>query len=174
MRTLWLLRHAKAAGENPEGDHARPLTGRGERAMEALAGWARDASSFAPQLALCSTALRARQSLALLLPAFPRPPEVVYEDALYLAPARRLLNRLRKLPDATARVLLVGHNPGLQELALLLADRAPDTPAERLAEGFPTAALAGFECREGWTALASHSARLVRLLTPADIEAGRG
>ena len=172
MRTLWLLRHAKAAGEDPEGDHARPLTGRGERAMEALAGWAKGAS-FAPQLALCSTALRARQSLALLLPALARPPEVVYEDALYLAPARRLLNRLRKLPDATARVLLVGHNPGLQELALLLADRASDTPAERLAESFPTAALAGFECREGWAALASHSARLTRFLTPKDLEAGR-
>lgn len=172
MKTLWLLRHAKAAGEDPEGDHARPLTGRGERAMTELAGWAKGAS-FAPQLVLCSTALRTRQSLALLLPGFARPPEILYEDALYLAPVRRLLNRLRKLPDATARVLLVGHNPGLQELALLLAERSADTPAERLAEGFPTAALAGFECREGWAALAGHSARLIRFLTPKDFEAGR-
>ena len=172
MRTLWLLRHAKTAGESPEGDHARPLTGRGERAMEALAGWAKGAR-LAPQLVLCSTAARTRQSLALLLPAFARPPEVIYEDALYLASARVLLNRLRKLPDATARVLLVGHNPGLQELALLLADRALDTPVERLADGFPTAALAGFECHEGWTALASHSARLSRFLTPKDFETGR-
>ena len=73
-----------------------------------------------PQLVLCSTAVRARQTLERVLPAL-GDPEVVYEDGLYHVPADLLLERLRALPDRVGQAMLVGHNPGLQELALELA-----------------------------------------------------
>ena len=162
MKKLYLLRHAKAAPAQDGGaDRERPLTERGQRAARALARWL-GARRVEPELILCSSAVRTRQTLALILPAFAAARQVLYEEGLYLAEARGLLARLRKVPAATASVLLVGHNPGLEELMVRLAGEAG-----RRAE-MPTGALALFELAAGWDELDAASARLTELVTPKD------
>src|SRR5579863_8717406 len=121
MNWLYLMRHAKAAGERPGlEDRDRPLADKGERAMADLGAWAAQ-TGLAPELILCSPAARTRQTLALLLPHLGGRPQVKIEDGLYLAGAEALLTRLRRVPARTASVLVLGHNPGLQVLALALA-----------------------------------------------------
>ncbi|HXP31383.1 MAG TPA: histidine phosphatase family protein [Stellaceae bacterium] len=171
MRTLHLLRHAKAAADDPGGDRARPLSDRGQRAARAIGAWMAE-RKLAPQLVLCSSALRTRQTLALVLPSLARLPEVLYEDDLYLAEAPALLQRLREVPVRAASVLLVGHNPGLHELAVLLAESDAGAFPKRLAASFPTAALASYEVAGDWAHLDRGSARLAALITPKELAAG--
>ncbi len=174
MNRLWLLRHAKAVpqeGNSPDRD--RPLDApAGEEAAEAVAGWM-EAHGLVPDLALCSSALRTRQTLALILPRLGGRPQIQYEDALYLADARELLaDALRRLPRDRAGVLLVGHNPGLHDLAVALAESATGAHARRLRQGMPTAALASFEAAEGWPAIDRTGARLADFITPKAITKG--
>lgn len=115
----------------------------------------------APTLVLCSTALRTRETLDEILPALDRAPQLLFEDALYLASASRLLDRLQHLPEQADSVLLIGHNPGLHQLAATLASEAG-----ALADGFPTAALAVLRVAGRWSALRPHQATLVDFKTP--------
>lgn len=159
MKTLYLLRHAKAVPESPLGDAKRDLAKRGRKAAKAMAEFLSKLEPR-PELALCSTAARTRETLELVLPALDPPPTVSYEDGLYLAEARELLERLRKLPKNSRAVLLVGHNPGLHELGARLA-----ADPGRLVEGFPTAALAVLQIPGSWAELAWQQARLSLLQT---------
>jgi phosphohistidine phosphatase len=135
--TLHLLRHAKSSWDDPAlPDADRPLTARGERAAAKLARQLAH-EGVAPGLVLCSAARRARQTLELILPAL-GDPEVVVEDGLYAAGSRALLSRLQKLPAGIREAMLIGHNPGIHELALTLAGTG--APAS-LRERFPTGAL---------------------------------
>src|SRR5260370_33468935 len=118
---LHLLRHAKATPQGDGTDRERPLEQRGRRAAQAVAAWAAE-HRLAPALVLCSPALRTRQTLDIIAPAFARPPQLLIEDALYLATARQLVAQLRPGPASAASVIIVGHNPGLQELATPLTD----------------------------------------------------
>lgn len=163
MRILYLLRHAKAEPEAPGGDSERALSKRGRKdaaAMGAVLGERRPA----PELVLCSPSARTRQTLERVLPALEAAPRVIYDDGLYLAEAEKLLERLRLLPKETQSVLLVGHNPGLHELGALLA-----ADPGRLAEGFPTAALAALEVTGAWAALRWHKAELIFYRTPKEL-----
>jgi phosphohistidine phosphatase len=139
MRTLYLLRHAKSRWDDPgRPDRERPLASRGERDANRVAKHLRRVV-VAPELVLCSSAVRARETLALVLPALGAA-AVQVEDELYGAPGEALLERLRAVPEEMGSVLLIGHNPGLQDLALTLVSRGAHR--ERLAAKFPTAALA--------------------------------
>lgn len=160
MKTLYLLRHAKAAPETSLGDARRPLAKRGRKAAKAMAAFLGTLEP-APELVLCSTSLRTRETLELILPALKPPPIVSYEDGLYLAAAAELIERLRKVRKEAETVLLIGHNPGLHELAARLA-----ADPGRLAEGFPTAALATLEVPGAWVELQWQKAKLVLYLTP--------
>ena len=121
VRTLHLLRHGKSSWKDGAlDDHDRPLSKRGRRAAAVLADHLAR-SGLAPDLVLCSSALRARQTFDLIARAL-KPPRVIVERALYEAGPRRLLRYLRELPESAQCVLLVGHNPALHELALTLAD----------------------------------------------------
>ncbi|HUZ74411.1 MAG TPA: histidine phosphatase family protein [Stellaceae bacterium] len=170
MNRLLLLRHAKAApqADSEAGDRTRPLLPRGERAAMAVGRWLAT-EGIAPDLALCSSATRARQTLERVLPALHGRPRVAYEDTLYLAEVPALLARLRAVEPARNCVLLVGHNPGLHELAALLLGEAGGRLARRLRENMPTGALAGFELAGGWTALGRDPARLVHYVTPKEL-----
>lgn len=171
MTRLILLRHAKAAADDPGGDRARPLAERGRQASQAVAAWLKT-NGPAPELVLCSPALRTRQTLALILPAWPQAPKVAYEDGLYLAGARQLLARLHEVPAGTATVLLVGHNPGLQDLAVLLAGGKTGARLKKqIAATFPTAALAVFAGPASWAALDRQAARLLAFVTPRELAA---
>ncbi len=121
MRRLWLLRHAKAAPIEAGDDHERPLTAKGISAHARDVGAWAAGQHMAPDLILCSTAMRTRQSLTLLLPFLAGKPEVAYEDGLYLADIPALLERLRQVPDECQGVICwSGHNPGIHALGVML------------------------------------------------------
>lgn len=159
MKTLYILRHAKAAPEGPDGDAERPLMKRGRKAAAAMGEYLAELTP-PPALVLCSTSLRTRETLDEILPSLERQPQLLFEDALYLASASRLLERLERLPEQAGSALLIGHNPGLHQLATTLA-----SDAEGLAEGFPTAALAVLRISGSWSALRPHQAKLIDFKT---------
>ena len=139
MRTLYLLRHAKSRWDDPGcPDSQRRLAPRGVRDAKRVAKHLRQLGA-APELVLCSSAVRTRETLELVLPAFAAA-AVRVEDELFGAASDALLERLRMLPEEIGSVLLIGHNPGLQDLALSLVSSEADRVG--LAAKFPTAALA--------------------------------
>jgi phosphohistidine phosphatase len=162
-----LLRHAKSSWADPGlADVDRPLAPRGERSSKKLARYLRK-NKVRPELVLCSPSLRTRQTLAAIEPALGKASvELVAE--LYAASQEELLRRLRALPDSVASVMVIGHNPGLQELALALASSGAELP--RLEEKFPTAALATLAVqRKSWAELEPGDAELVDYVVPADL-----
>lgn len=169
MHRVMLLRHAKSAWEDAAtADRARPLNRRGERAAAAI-GRAIGDLQLIPDLILVSPARRAMQTLAALAPLSPET-RIETQEALYLADAKTLLHILRELPERVGSALLIGHNPGLHELAVLLTDAAEKTPdARRLMQSFPTAALAEFAQARSWRDLGPRTATLVRFLVPRDL-----
>jgi phosphohistidine phosphatase len=170
MRVLYLLRHAKSAWDDAAlEDHDRPLAARGKRAARALARHFRGLEAD-PELILCSTAERTRETLDLLMPGFAAAPIVAMERGLYLAGAKSMLARLHRVEDRVGRVLLLGHNPGLHELALLLAQAGRAKLRAPLARKFPTAALATYGLEAGWSALAPDTVRLLAYVTPAELD----
>lgn len=167
VKRLYLLRHAKSSWKDPAlADHDRPLNGRGRRAAKMMCGHMRE-RGVDPQLVLCSTAKRARETLARIEPALGNR-AVKVERQLYGASADALLERLRRLPDNLDSVLVIGHNPGLQELALELS--RPADAAGELEVKFPTAALATLELPgDTWRALDRQSAELAGFVRPRDL-----
>lgn len=170
MRTLYLLRHAKSSHEDPTlADHDRPLAPRGIKATPVVADHLRDAG-VTPGVLLCSSAHRTRQTLELLGDAVPARCDVLIEDELYQASADALLQRVQRLPDGAMRAMLIGHNPALERLALLLA--ASGDRLDRMTKKFPTAALATLEVAiDRWSDLAPGSARLTGFVRPKDLGA---
>jgi phosphohistidine phosphatase len=170
MSRLHLLRHAKSCWDDPAlADHDRPLAPRGRRAATQLATWL-ETSDVRPAIVLCSTAVRTRQTLELVLGGL-GDPLVVHEEGLYHTPAAELLARLRELPAGAPEVLVVGHNPGLQELVLALVPpgREPRGERDRVAVKLPTCALVTLDVPGGWSALEQGAARISRYLTPHDL-----
>jgi phosphohistidine phosphatase len=163
LKTLYILRHAKAPPEAGDGDALRPLMKRGRKAAAAMGAYLAGLEPR-PKLVLCSTSLRTRETLDEILPALDPEPQLLFEDAIYLAAASRLLDRLQHLAETAASVLLIGHNPGLHQLAISLADESGT-----LAEGFPTAALAVLRIPGRWSALRPHQATLIDFKTPKSL-----
>jgi phosphohistidine phosphatase len=168
MKRLYLLRHAKSSWKDTSlPDHDRPLAGRGRRAAKAIARHMRE-HGIEPELVLCSTARRARETLERIEPALDTR-AVQVEPDLYAASAHALLARLRSIPDTVESVMVIGHNPGLQELALELA--RPASAVSELATKYPTAALATLAFRaSSWQELDRDTAELVELVRPRDLE----
>lgn len=165
MSTLFLLRHAKAVAQHADGDRARALSDVGRDSASTIAAAIAE-RHMAPSLVLCSDSARTRETLDIVLPALKPKPEIVYEEALYLADAKQLLQRLRRIPDSVRSVMLVAHNPGLQELAVLLSDQPTGPLMARLIQDFPTAGLARFEVNLPWSALERGGARVMAILVP--------
>ena len=170
MKTLYLLRHAKSDWGNPAlDDHDRPLNARGERAA-ALMGVHFAQQDYRPSMVLCSSARRTRQTLESLLPHLPGPPELVIEESIYLASCGRLLTMVQEIDDGQSRVLLIGHNPGIAELARTLAGSGERASLRRLAARFPTAASAACEFDlQHWRDLAPGIGHLLAYATPKDL-----
>ena len=162
---LYLLRHAKSSWDHAGvADHDRPLAPRGQRAAREMGEHLR-ASKAAPSLVLCSTALRARETLAAL--ALGR--DVTYEEGLYGAAADELLARLRGLPERARSVMLVGHNPGLGELASLLVGKGEPALLARLREKLPTGALVELSFQGTWASLGPGSGSLEAFVVPREL-----
>jgi phosphohistidine phosphatase len=172
---LFLLRHAKsdrAAGKTVE-DHERPLNARGRAAAQRVGAYMAS-THYLPERVLCSTALRTRETLDLVLPHLSPRPGVTHTRNLYLATWPALLAQVQKTPESVRSLLLVGHNPGMEQLAVAFALN-PKLPGEQargetLAEKFPTAALAVFDFdAAGWRDIKPGEGRLVDFVRPKEI-----
>ena len=168
MRTLYLLRHAKSSWAEPAlPDRNRPLAPRGRRDANRIAKHL-VRLEIQPELVLCSSAVRTRETLERLRIARGGGSTVRLEDELYGASAEQLLERIRLVPEAIASVMLIGHNPGLRDLALLLAEDGIDL--ERLEEKFPTAALATLTIpRRAWSQVEPGAALLTAYVVPKQL-----
>jgi phosphohistidine phosphatase len=168
MKTLHLLRHAKSSWkETGLDDHERPLSTRGRAAARAMAKHMRRAE-IAPDIVLCSTAVRAKATLDPIAKKL-KPKKVLFKRGIYEEPGRQLWKYVRALPERADTALMVGHNPGLHNFALALADLES---VERLppSEGkFPTGALATFSFDGRWKDLRPRAARLVSFVQPRDL-----
>ena len=166
---LYLLRHVKSSWADPDlPDHDRPLAPRGEQAARRIAEYIRR-ERIRPAVVLCSTAVRARRTLEIIASALGDAVPVRVEDRLYGAGAEDLLSRLREVPDDVDAVLLVGHNPGLQELAIGLAGEGDAGALRRLNQKCPTGALATLTTAGHWTELGAGTTRLESLIIPRDL-----
>jgi len=166
MRSLHLLRHAKSSWAEPGlADHERPLAARGRRDAKRIAKHLRRVGC-SPELVLCSTAARTRETLELIRPALDASTVVLDED-LYGASSDQLLARLRRVPDTVASVMLIGHNPGIQQLALALASTGGELG--RLEAKFPTAALATLTLPKPWSWLEPGDAALSAYVRPKQL-----
>jgi len=173
VKTVLLLRHAKSAWDNAGlSDHERPLNRRGERAAEAMAEHIARKSPR-PDLILCSTAIRSRQTLAPLVHRLTAPsPPILLEKGLYLALEAVLLARLQDAPSDAGTVLLIGHNDGIWQLAEVLAGRGRSGLLTALRDKFPTGALATLRAPiERWPDLLAGSAELIAYVRPRDLMA---
>lgn len=167
METLYLLRHAKSSWDDPAlGDFDRPLAKRGRRDAPLIGGFMAE-RGWRPDLALVSPAVRARDTWQLVSAGLPKPVETRFEHSIYMAAPDDLLALLRALPEPPRSVILVGHNPGLEQCAAALA--GPQSDAQALAtmrEKFPTAALARFDIPAG---LEPGAAALTDFVRPRDL-----
>ncbi|MGW5662294.1 SixA phosphatase family protein [Streptomyces sp. NPDC003758] len=169
LRRLVVLRHAKSAWPEGVPDHERPLAARGLRDAPA-AGRALAEADWLPDLALCSTAVRARQTWELASAQWGTPPPVRLQRRLYAADVPDLLDAVREVPAVVRTLLLIGHNPGLAELVLELAGDGLDDTLDRVRTKFPTAAIAVLAWHgPAWEALTLGAA----LLTDVVVARGR-
>jgi phosphohistidine phosphatase len=161
-KRLVLLRHAKSSwDDNQLDDHDRPLNGRGRRAAAQLGRYLNE-QGLAPAQVLCSSAVRARQTLELLQLA--GRPRILVETELYGASAGELIDRLRRVDDAVDSVMVIGHNPGIHDLAVTLSADAEGIPS------FPTAALAELTLPgDRWSDLQFRGATLARVVMPKNL-----
>lgn len=167
-KTLYLLRHAKAERSVPPlGDVARRLSRQGCADARRL-GATMGRTGLAPALVLCSAARRAQESWALAAAAFADHVPVRVLRGLYQATPEGILAALARVPDSVPSVLIVAHNPALEELALELAGPGSNkTALARLRRGFPAGALAAFEGEaRHWRGFAGARPRLLRFLRP--------
>lgn len=167
---LVLLRHAKSDWPDDMADVDRPLAKRGQRDAPVAGRWLAR-RCYIPNYVVCSAARRARETWELAwralqseAPGAPRP-EVIFDDRVYEATVLNLLMLVREFPEAQRTILVVGHNPGLAELAVGLADPPPAPPA-----GLPTSSIAVLGLPGPWTDVAPVQGRLLDFAIPADMK----
>jgi phosphohistidine phosphatase len=168
MRTLSLLRHAKSSWDDPElTDHERGLNGRGLRDAPRMGRFIRN-NGLVPDLVLCSDAVRTRETMRLVLAEWGAArPRVVYDAALYLAEPVGILKLLAKVDANIGHCLVVGHNPGLEDLAVSLAETGEPHALADLGAKFPTCALAVIDLPvEGWKGLRPGTGNLRMFVVP--------
>jgi len=170
MLTLVLLRHAKSSWTDPTlTDHERPLATRG-LADAPLMGKAMAEHGIEPNLVLCSTARRTRDTLDLVLPKLRVQPKIAYEEALYHASSEEMLDLVHAIQPDNPQVMLVGHNPELQSFALDLVGSGPKRFRDRLRIKYPTAALTVINFADGsWNSVGFDSGALNLFLTPKEL-----
>ncbi|MER7811041.1 histidine phosphatase family protein [Streptomyces sp900116325] len=166
-RRIVLLRHAKAEWSQ-DSDHERPLAERGRKDAP-VAGRKLVDSGIVIDLALCSTAVRTRETWKLAVHEMPHRPRTVYEERLYEASLGELITLLNETPDDVQNLLLIGHNPGMHAVADALAGSAEgETMARMTRGGFPTAAFAVIEFSGSWKGVEHGVGKLVEYWTPND------
>ena len=172
MRRLLLLRHAKSSWSQPgASDHDRPLTRRGQEAAPRIGAYlARH--GLIPDCVLCSTAKRARETWERVAAEASAAPPPTFTEQLYNASPRALIDVMRHAEAEAGSLLVVGHNPGLQEVATQLIASGDLEDRERLREKLPTGGLVVIDFAiEDWSKLHPRSGRLERFVVPRMLEA---
>ena len=169
---LLIFRHAKSGHPASVDDFDRPLCDEGNAAAPLVGAWIRE-HNLEPAAVLCSPALRTKQTLALALPFFRTAPKLDYDRSLYLSEVAALLTKIRKAP-ALSPLMIVGHNPGLHDMAvaLLAPQQRGDAKmrAEELARKFPPAGLAVLEFKtKDWAGLKPATAQLAFFVRPKSL-----
>jgi phosphohistidine phosphatase len=171
MLRLLLFRHAKTARESGGGDHDRPLTKRGEEDSRRIGRYLTD-EQLLPDLAIASDSRRTRQTLDLALKAAHQHPPTRLDRAIYLAEPHTLLSVIRRTPAGVRMLMMIGHNPGMADLAALLTGFGDRYAFARMNAKFPTSGLAVLDFPvERWEEVAERSGRLDRFVTPASLDA---
>lgn len=169
MKTLFLLRHAKSDWPAGVRDFDRPLNARGQAAALAMGQELRRLGLAADHI-LASPAARVVETLAMVADGYGGRMAVSFHEDLYLAPAETLLAFIRETDAKNSALLVVGHNPGMQQLALQLGAAGPEHDA--IVFKYPTGALAQIELPvESWSSL-EEPGRIVRFLRPRDLKGG--
>jgi phosphohistidine phosphatase len=171
MKRLTLLRHAKSAWDDPvTRDIDRPLNKRGRRAARAI-GEAIRAHGLLFDQVMASPALRVVETLRDLQEGYETPLQPHFDDRIYLASPDSLLQLVRAADDRSGALLLVGHSPGLERLALLLTPADGDELRARIEEKYPTGALAEISFKvDHWSEVAEGEGRLERFIRPRDLD----
>ncbi len=168
MRYLYLLRHAKSLWNDPTlGDFERPLSDRGLRDAQKIA---RHLQHVKPpiEMVLCSSALRTTQTLDALRSVLKSKTDIFIEDLLYTFDASEVLERVKKVPPDIKCVLVIGHNPAIQNLAFQLT--SPGSLRQKIATKYPTAALAAIELRNRTWDISEPIISKSTFVTPADLD----
>ncbi len=176
MKTVTLFRHAKSGEkDNPRiDDFDRPLADRGLKSAPKMGAAMRD-RHVRPDLVLCSPSVRTRQTLTLAsVEAWDKPPEIRFDERLYEASAQTIIDLLKEAPEEVAHVMIVGHNPGMQDLAVMLAVSGRER--QQLKDKLPTAAVITLEFdAELWKKLQPATGNVVLYMTPNTLPpAGQG
>lgn len=170
MKTLTLLRHAKSGWDDPVArDFDRPLNAKGGRAAATVGRHLRSLGLRFDRV-VASPAARVTETLAQVEAGYGRALEPNWDRRLYLASPATLIDVIHELPDTVEHALLVGHNPGLEELVLLLAEDRPGDLRDAVSEKFPTASVAQLAFDGGWDTVRAGAARLVRFIRPRDLD----
>ena len=172
MKSLYLLRHAKSSwADSSLADHDRPLSRRGRRAAPLMGAYLRD-GGHRPELVLCSTSARTRETLeAVIAELVDVEPEIDWARDIYLGAPNRLLKLVRALPDRVDSVLMVGHNPGTAILANALCADGEEAELRLMRTKFPTAGLAIIDLEvDRWEEVHIDCGRLRAFVRPRDLE----
>lgn len=174
MPTLMLLRHAKSDWDDPKvDDRDRPLSDRGRNDAQRMGKYLR-AEELEPALVVCSTSTRTRETWDLVAPELKTKPKVRFERGVYLAAWPSLLALVLSTPANVPSVMLIGHNPGFEQLAAVLSG-PPRNAEERewqtsMAKKYPTCALAVLEFAGEWRGVKEGGGRLTDFTRPKDLE----
>ena len=173
MKTIYILRHAKSdRGDLTLKDHDRPLNERGREAAPRMAAYIKG-KRYRPDIVLCSTARRTVQTYDLIKDVLEDVP-AKFEESLYLAEQRHLLERLRWLEDDLKSAMIIGHNPGLEQLANALSASPKDAESEklhrRMREKFSTCALAVIKVPvKTWREVKAGAGKLADFMRPKEL-----
>lgn len=175
MKQLVLLRHAKAEPLGPDGeDFDRLLAERG-RADAIRVGQFLVEQGAVPDLVLCSPAARTRQTLELMLPGWSKAPVIRHLPELYLARWLTIINQIRQVREDAATLMVVGHNPGLEEAARVLARPPQDTKTRKLQQQlmqgeYPTASVTAYDFEiTAWSGVERGEGELTCFVRPRDL-----
>ena len=167
MRKLYLLRHAKSEWDDPElDDFDRPLNKRGHRNAKRMAAYFEE-QNIRPDLILCSAAKRATETCSY----FQKNGQAVqFKEELYLASAQTLVNIVRQLDDSYESIMVVAHNPGLEDLTLQLGRNSDPDLRRQVGFKYPTASVADLEIEsQSWSDVSDSNARLINFVRPKDL-----